>query len=73
MEDIWHLPNGALQADRDRRLMNEVPTVGYPNMLADPFFQAWLWGFDAKVEVENMWTTRGYVSPKEGGEEASTK
>ncbi|KAL2037776.1 hypothetical protein N7G274_009501 [Stereocaulon virgatum] len=71
MEDVWHLPNGALQVDRDRRLMNEIPTAGYPNMLADPFFQAWLWGFDAKAEVENMWTIRGHVSHKEGSEEES--
>ena len=61
MEDIWHMPKGRLQMERDRHLMNEVPTAGYPNMLGDPFFQAWLWGFDAKEEVGKLWASRKIV------------
>ncbi|KAL8787320.1 MAG: hypothetical protein Q9195_007815 [Heterodermia aff. obscurata] len=39
MGDIWHMANGPLQEERDRVLREEEPTAGWPNMLADPFFQ----------------------------------
>ena len=55
MGEIWHMPNGALQIERDRQLLDEIPSAGYPNMLADPFFQVWLWGFNAKESAKNTY------------------
>ncbi|KAI1435906.1 FAD binding domain-containing protein [Xylaria sp. CBS 124048] len=55
---IWQMPDGPLQEERDRRFRHETPTVGYPNPLADPFFQAWLWGFDATRTADEAWEAR---------------
>jgi salicylate hydroxylase len=44
---LWQLPNGPLQHERDRELLYDTPSAGFPNLLADPYFQEWLWGFDA--------------------------
>ncbi|POS70124.1 hypothetical protein DHEL01_v211479 [Diaporthe helianthi] len=44
---MWQLANGPLKDERDRVLLSETPTPGFPNLLADPFFQSWLWDFDA--------------------------
>ncbi|PSR80434.1 hypothetical protein BD289DRAFT_338634, partial [Coniella lustricola] len=52
---IWQLPNGPLQEERDRILVSEQPTAGFPNLLADPFFQPWLWGFDAARQADEAW------------------
>ncbi|KAG9252369.1 uncharacterized protein F5Z01DRAFT_690559 [Emericellopsis atlantica] len=49
---LWQLPNGPLQQERDRELLNDTPSAGFPNLLADPFFQEWLWGFDATKAVD---------------------
>ncbi|KAF2969156.1 hypothetical protein GQX73_g4416 [Xylaria multiplex] len=53
--EIWQMADGPLQEDRDRRFLHETPTVGYPNPLADPFFQEWLWGFDATKTANDAW------------------
>ncbi|KAK5636777.1 hypothetical protein RRF57_012489 [Xylaria bambusicola] len=53
--EIWQMADGPLKDDRDRRFLNETPTVGYPNPLADPFFQEWLWGFDATRTANEAW------------------
>ncbi|KAH9983717.1 FAD binding domain-containing protein [Xylariaceae sp. FL0662B] len=52
---LWQLPDGPLKDERNRELLNDIPTVGYPNPLADPFFQNWLWGFDAQKAADNAW------------------
>ncbi|KAI0122727.1 FAD binding domain-containing protein [Daldinia grandis] len=52
---LWQLPDGPLKDERDRELLNDIPGVGYPNPLADPFFQSWLWGFDAEKAANNAW------------------
>lgn len=50
--EVWQLPDGSLQVDRDRQFLEDVPPgVGYPNMLDDPVFQQWLFGFDAGESV----------------------
>ena len=50
------LPKGPLQAERDRALREEKPPcVGYPHVLEDPFFQSWLWGFNAKKAADEAW------------------
>jgi salicylate hydroxylase len=54
--EIWQLPDGPLQVDRDRQFAEDLPpSVGYPNMLDDPVFQEWLFGFDAKECAEREW------------------
>ena len=55
MGDTYEMPNGPLQVERDRQYGEDVPSVGYPNMLRDPFFQLWLWGFDARKDAEDAW------------------
>ncbi|MCJ1263255.1 hypothetical protein MMC22_003125 [Lobaria immixta] len=55
MGDIWSMPDGALQTERDRQFLTEIPpSIGYPNPLEDPFFQNWLWGFDVKKAAEEV-------------------
>ncbi|KAL9617929.1 MAG: hypothetical protein Q9160_007295 [Pyrenula sp. 1 TL-2023] len=54
---LWQLVDGPLQSERDREFRNETPGAGYPNLLADPFFQSWLWGFDSREAVEEAWET----------------
>jgi len=54
--EIWQLPDGPLQVDRDRQFVEDVPpSVGYPNMLDDPIFQEWLFRFDAAECVQQQW------------------
>ncbi|KAI0403714.1 FAD binding domain-containing protein [Xylaria palmicola] len=61
---LWQMADGLLQEERDRRFLFETPTVGYPNPLADPFFQEWLWGFDATRTANEAWDAqeRGHCS-----------
>ena len=55
MGDIWNMFSGPLQEERDRVLLHEHPGAGFPNMLGDPYFQPWLWGYKPKEEAENAW------------------
>ena len=54
--EIWTMPDGPLQTERDRQFRTEIPpSIGYPNPLEDPFLQSWLWGFDVKKAAEAAW------------------
>jgi salicylate hydroxylase len=53
--EIWQMADGPLKDERDRQFLYETPTVGYPNPLVDPFFQEWLWGFDATKTANSAW------------------
>jgi salicylate hydroxylase len=53
--EVWQMLDGPLKDERDRQFLHEIPTVGYPNPLADPFFQEWLWGFDATKTANAAW------------------
>ncbi|KAI4269344.1 MAG: hypothetical protein LQ337_007334 [Flavoplaca oasis] len=56
MGQEWMLPDGPLQAARDRTFVEEVPpSQGYPNALQDPFFQTWLYSFDGEQEAREAW------------------
>ena len=56
MAGNWMLPDGPLQAERDRVFLEEdPPLLGYPNALQDPFFQSWLYSFDGRHEAEEAW------------------
>lgn len=57
MGDIWHMPDGPVCDERDRELLNDVPTIGFPNLLSDPCFQSWLWSYDPKEEAEIMYAS----------------
>ncbi|KAI1764513.1 FAD binding domain-containing protein [Hypoxylon sp. FL1150] len=52
---LWQMPDGPLKNERDREFLSETPSVGYPNPLADSFFQSWLWGFNGREAAENAW------------------
>ncbi|KAK4145169.1 putative salicylate hydroxylase [Dichotomopilus funicola] len=51
------MADGPLQEARDRELRESAgfPTAGCPNMMSDPFFQRWMWGFDAEKEADEAW------------------
>jgi salicylate hydroxylase len=55
MGRIWQMPDGPAKEERDREFLTETPTAGYPNFLADPFFQQWLWGFDVSKAASDAW------------------
>ena len=54
----WQMADGPLKEERDREFLEDTPSVGYPNLLADPFFQEWLWGFDAAAAAEKAWAAQ---------------
>ena len=54
MEEIFHMPEGSLQEERDRLLIKNERTAGFPVMLADPVFQAWLWDYDGRTVVAKV-------------------
>lgn len=55
MGRIWQMPDGLAKEERDREFLHDTPTAGYPNFLADPFFQQWLWGFDVSKASKDAW------------------
>ena len=52
MEEIYNMRDGPLQAERDRLMTEDKRAAGFPFMLADPTFQEWLWGYDARADVK---------------------
>ncbi|KAI0396809.1 FAD binding domain-containing protein [Xylariaceae sp. FL0594] len=53
--ELWQMPDGPVKDERDRQFLHETPTVGFPNPLADPIFQEWLWGFNATKAANEAW------------------
>ena len=51
LRDIFHLPDGREQRERDKDFSSE-PCEGYPNRWADPVFQPWLFDYDVQKEVD---------------------
>lgn len=56
--NIWHMPDGAEQQQRDKHMMDELygkssrgSDVQNPNRWSDKSFQPWLFGYDAIKEV----------------------
>ncbi|KAI5859278.1 FAD binding domain-containing protein [Durotheca rogersii] len=62
----WQMADGPLKEERNRVFLTEVPTAGFPNLLADPFFQEWLWGYDASKAADEAWSR--YKPVREGKE-----
>jgi len=53
---LTQMADGPLQEARDRELRESpLPTAGCPNMMSDPFFQRWMWGFDAEKAADEAW------------------
>lgn len=55
LRDIFHMHDGPKQEERDRTLLNEAPSEGFPNRWADPVFQQFLFGYDARAEALQAW------------------
>ncbi|KAK1142383.1 hypothetical protein N8T08_007935 [Aspergillus melleus] len=53
--DIWSMPDGPQQRERDRQLREHEPYDGYPNVLADPALTWWMFGYDAFEEARMAW------------------
>jgi salicylate hydroxylase len=53
---VLHLPDGMLQEERDRQLLEEEPFEGFPHPWGDPVMQDSLFGYDAREEVNRAWT-----------------
>ncbi|KAI9036882.1 uncharacterized protein KD926_001197 [Aspergillus affinis] len=53
--DIWSMPDGPQQRERDRQLREHEPYDGYPNVLADPALTRWMFGYDAFEEARRAW------------------
>ncbi|KAI4197488.1 MAG: hypothetical protein LQ350_005865 [Teloschistes chrysophthalmus] len=56
MEEVWMLPDGPLQLQRDRTFIEQRPPgISYPNALQDPIFQRWLYSYNGRREAETAW------------------
>ena len=55
MCDIFNLPDGERQQERDRLMASPNPSKGNPNRWADPTFQKFLFDYDARKEVDRAW------------------
>ncbi|KIX10233.1 uncharacterized protein Z518_01314 [Rhinocladiella mackenziei CBS 650.93] len=49
---ILHLPDGPIQIERDRQLLEEKPFDGFAHAWADPVLQDYLFSYDARLEVQ---------------------
>ncbi|KAJ5539463.1 FAD binding domain-containing protein [Penicillium frequentans] len=47
VRDIYSMADGPKQQERDRQLREQAPFDGYPNFLADPVLQEWMFSYDA--------------------------
>ncbi|KAK3313153.1 hypothetical protein B0H66DRAFT_484692 [Apodospora peruviana] len=53
-KEMYSIDDGPEQKARDAKLAwGMMP--GSPNALGDPFFQWWLWGYDAMADAEKAW------------------
>jgi salicylate hydroxylase len=55
LQNIFHMPDGAAQQERDRILLEDKPEEGFPNRWRDPVFQKFLFGYDSFAEAEKAW------------------
>ena len=65
---LWQMADGPLKDERDREFLHDPPTIGYPNPLADPIFQEWLWGFDPTETANRAWSTYNQCMAKRASE-----
>lgn len=55
--DIWSMPDGPQQRERDRQLREYDPYDGYPNVLADTALTEWMFGHDSFETAREAWRT----------------
>ena len=55
LRDVFHMPDGPDQRERDRILREDRPGDGFPNRWRDPGFQKFMFGYDGEREVESIW------------------
>ncbi|KAL8714651.1 MAG: hypothetical protein Q9220_001600 [cf. Caloplaca sp. 1 TL-2023] len=55
MRDVYEFPDGALQVERDRQMLELAPFDGFPNFLADPTFKESVFGYRVKDDAERAW------------------
>ncbi|KAE8381895.1 hypothetical protein BDV26DRAFT_278498 [Aspergillus bertholletiae] len=53
--DIWSMPDGAQQRERDRQLREHEPYDGYPNVLADPTLMEFMFAYNAFEAAREAW------------------
>lgn len=72
LRDIFHMHDGPKQEKRDHVLLNETPFEGFPNRWADPVFQQFLFGYDARSEALQAWNNykKGLSSESRNGVES---
>jgi salicylate hydroxylase len=56
LQNVFHMKDGPGQQRRDRTLLEDKPTEGFPNRWRDPVFQKFLFAYDAFGEAEKAWT-----------------
>lgn len=52
---IFHMEDGPLQQERDRVLLDDKPSEGFPFLFADPSIQDFLFGYNVTGEVDHAW------------------
>lgn len=57
VRDIYSMADGPKQQERDRQLREQTPFDGYPNFLADPVLQEWMFSHDAFKEAQKALNT----------------
>jgi salicylate hydroxylase len=62
----WQMPDGPLKDERDRHLLHETLIAGFPNPLADPFFQLWFSGLDVVRAAVEGWDSLLQEHDREG-------
>ncbi|KAF8537013.1 hypothetical protein BDD12DRAFT_848640 [Trichophaea hybrida] len=56
LQNVFHMQDGPAQQERDRIMLEDKPTEGFPNRWRDPVFQKFLFAYDAFGEAEKAWT-----------------
>ena len=55
MCDVFNLPDGDQQRERDQKMTDPETSIGNPNRWADSTFQRFLFDYDAGIEVDKAW------------------
>jgi salicylate hydroxylase len=55
LQNVFHMADGEAQQERDRVLLEDKPSEGFPNRWRDPVFQKFLFAYDGFKEAEREW------------------
>ena len=73
MCDVFNLPDGNQQKERDRKMTDPKSSMRNPNRWADPPFQRFLFDYDAGSEVDKAWQEQHDLKASSGLHEMSTR